>query len=171
MPVSKKFFELDINKDEDQLRLKIKDIIDFQFGLNVFKSIFPEKKKLSFEFSKITGKIKSVSYDNKYIFRYVSISGQFNTTVEGGILLKLKLPPPKLRVVVKDEIQEFIKKGKSLFSKHIVSLDRELRNGSEVLVVNGIDELLAIGKLSIPSINYPSIPIGVGVKVRKGIVK
>jgi archaeosine-15-forming tRNA-guanine transglycosylase len=171
MPISKKFLELDINKTREQILSKICSIFDFQFGLNSFRSVFKDSDDLSFEFSRNTGKLKSISLNKIRVFIYIPTSGRFNSTIEGANLLRNNIPSPHLRVVVMDEIQEFIKEGKSVFAKHIVDLDKGLRNGSEVIVVNGKDELLAIGKLTIPTRLYPGKSIGVGVKIRKGIGK
>lgn len=80
-----------------------------------------------------------------------------------------KIPSPKFRVCVQTDIQEFIKDGKSVFTKHVVDVDPDLQIGDEVIVVNEENELLAIGKLSLPPKYITQNVDGSCVKVRKGI--
>jgi predicted RNA-binding protein (TIGR00451 family) len=78
---------------------------------------------------------------------------------------------PRLRIIVLNEISEFIKKGRNVFCKHVVDIDENLRPLDEVIVVNQNDELLAIGRLKLPISYVKSFSSGVAVNVRKGVYK
>jgi predicted RNA-binding protein (TIGR00451 family) len=78
---------------------------------------------------------------------------------------------PLMRAVVLSEISEFIKKGRSVFCKHVIDVDTHLRALDEVIIVNEDDELLAVGRLMIPVPYIKAFNIGVAIKVRKGIFK
>jgi uncharacterized protein with predicted RNA binding PUA domain len=95
--------------------------------------------------------------------------GKFSLSLEGAKLLKSNSNSPHFRVIVMDEVQEFIKQGKSVFCKHVIEIDKILRPGNEVIVVNEKDELLAVGKLLIPSLLFAGKSLGVAVSVRKGV--
>jgi uncharacterized protein with predicted RNA binding PUA domain len=97
--------------------------------------------------------------------------GQFSLSLEGAKFLILNSKSPQFRVIVMDEVQDFIKQGKSVFCKHVIKIDEILRPGSEVIVVNQKDELLAVGKLLIPSLLFSGRSLGVAVDVRKGVEK
>lgn len=171
MPISRSLFELDINKPRILVIEKICAILRYQFGKSIFNEILMDDRNVEIEFSKNTGKIKNVFYKKQRILTYKPTVGQFNISLHAGKIIKEKTEPPNFRVVILNDVQEFIKDGKSVFSKHVVKMDPNLRPGNEVIVVNEYDEMLAVGKLNIPSILYPSKDLGVAVSVRKGIGK
>jgi predicted RNA-binding protein (TIGR00451 family) len=80
-------------------------------------------------------------------------------------------PSPKLRVIVLNDISEFIKKGRNVFCKHVVDIDESLRPLDEVIVVNQNDELLGHGKLKVPVPYVKSFSNGIAVSIRKGVYK
>src|SRR5438093_502047 len=77
--------------------------------------------------------------------------------------------PPRLRVEVVQGVEEFIEKGGNVFCKHVQDVDPELRPAEEVLVVDGKDRLLAVGRSFFNAEEMLSFKIGVAVKVRHGI--
>ena len=78
-------------------------------------------------------------------------------------------PYPRHRVVVLDEVSEFIARGRSVFAKHVVDVDRKIRANDEVLVVNTKDELLATGRAVLSAFEMLEVERGVAVKVRQGV--
>ncbi|MHA1273734.1 MAG: PUA domain-containing protein [Promethearchaeota archaeon] len=76
---------------------------------------------------------------------------------------------PILRIVVQNDIAEFIAEGRNVFCKHVVDIDENLRPNDEVIIVNENDELLAVGRLKIPVSYIKSFKSGVAVNVRRGI--
>ena len=79
------------------------------------------------------------------------------------------LPAPGFRVQAQTDVSEFIAVGKSVFAKHVTGIDPDLHLGDDVLVVDGDDRLLAIGKLALPPGYFPFLKNGTAVKVRKGL--
>jgi uncharacterized protein with predicted RNA binding PUA domain len=98
-------------------------------------------------------------------------NGFLTLTLFSAQILINKISPPKLRVIVLNDISEFIKKGRNVFCKHVVDIDENLRSLDEVIVVNQDDELLGIGKLRIPVSYVKSFSHGIAVNIRKGIDK
>jgi uncharacterized protein with predicted RNA binding PUA domain len=98
-------------------------------------------------------------------------SGWFTLSIEGARRVKEALPFPKMRVVVMDEVSEFIAEGKSVFAKHVVEVDEEIRANDEVLVVNTKDELLATGRAVLSAFEMLEMERGMAVKVRQGVRK
>ncbi|MHA2325799.1 MAG: PUA domain-containing protein [Promethearchaeota archaeon] len=70
-----------------------------------------------------------------------------------------------------NDISDFIKKGRNVFCKHVIDIDDNLRPLDEVIIVNQNDDLLAIGKLKLPTTYIRSFSSGIAIKVRKGINK
>jgi len=61
-----------------------------------------------------------------------------------ALTLQRIVPHPKLRVVVADEIADDIPEGGTVFSRHIIEIDSELRAGDEALLVNEHDRLIGV---------------------------
>ncbi len=169
MPISKNIVELDINRSKEQNIEKVSAIFHYQFGRPIFNNTFTNSSDITLEFSKKTGKMKHIFFKGKRIL--TADKGRFSLSLEGAKLLKSNSNSPQFRVIVMDEVQDFIKQGKSVFCKHVIKIDEILRPGSEVIVVNQKDELLAVGKLLIPSLLFSGRSLGVAVDVRKGVEK
>lgn len=149
----------------DNLRI-VRAIADYQFGKGAGNALFPETCK--FLLSK-NGKIRQILDQNVRIATLKADSGLLTLSIEGARRLQKAFPFPKLRVVVLNEVSEFIADGKSVFTKHIVLVDEKIRANDEVLVVNEKDELLATGKALLSAFEMLELKKGVAVKTRQGI--
>lgn len=141
---------------------------DYQFGAGAGEAL--ASRGLRVETSKKTGKPR-YAYDSegRLLATIRWNDGLLALTIEGAKLLLKHFPPPKLRVVVKEEVKDFIKKGRSVFAKHVIRVDPEIRCGDEVLVVDEKDSLLAVGRAVLSSYEMLAFNLGVAVKVRRGI--
>jgi len=79
--------------------------------------------------------------------------------------------PPRLMVTVSRDAAPFVAKGKSVFAKHVVAADGEIRPQEEVMVLNEDNELLAVGKAILTGREMTAFKRGVAVRVRKGIAE
>lgn len=149
----------------------IKAITDYQFGPIITDALFKESKNIDIKYSKNTGRIKHIYVDNELFLNYRPNIGLFTLNLNSARRIIKKTTPPKLRVIVLNEISEFIKEGRNVFNKHVVDLDNKLRPLDEVIVVNELDELLGIGRLMIPISYVRSFKNGIAVNIRKGINK
>jgi uncharacterized protein with predicted RNA binding PUA domain len=96
------------------------------------------------------------------------MDGKFTLGIDGALRLIAALPPPAYRVVVLDEVAEFIRQGKNTFAKHVIATDPEIRAGDEVMVVTNDDDLLATGSAMLSGREMLLFNYGVAVKVRQG---
>lgn len=149
----------------DSLKI-VRTIADYQFGKGAGKALFPDS--CSFIFSN-TGKIRQIFDGSKRIATLVPNSGFLTVSIEGAKRLHKFFNFPKLRVVVMDEVSEFVASGKTVFAKHVVAVDENIRAGDEVLVVNTKDRLLATGKALLSAYEMLELKRGVAVKVRQGV--
>ncbi len=152
---------------EDNLRI-VRVIADYQFGRGAGKALFPDSCRFIFSTS---GKIRQVTDRGVRIATLKADSGWFTLSIEGARRLHSFFPYPKLRVVVDDRVSEFIASGRSVFAKHVVDVDRDIRANDEVLVVNTKDELLATGRAVLSAFEMLEMQRGVAVKVRQGVRK
>jgi predicted RNA-binding protein (TIGR00451 family) len=158
-----------INFSRSELYQFIHAVLSYQFNdtfANAFLSIFDEMK---FEFSRKTGKLKHIYQQKVLQANYRPTLGTFSISLDTIKRIKDQLDFPQFRVQVLSEVSDFIAQGKSVFAKHVVMLDKQLRVGDEVIVVDEEDNLLAIGKLTLPPVYFPDFKFGSAVKVRKGI--
>ncbi|MFX0000483.1 MAG: PUA domain-containing protein [Candidatus Hodarchaeota archaeon] len=150
---------------------QIKAISDYQFGKEITNILFDDLNKIRFERSPNTNKIRYIYYNNNLLLTLRPTNGFFTLSLFSAIKLIKQTSIPKLRVIVLNEISEFIKRGRNVFCRHVIDIDENLRPLDEVIVVNQEDELLGIGKLKIPVPFVKSFSSGIAVNIRKGIHK
>ncbi len=150
---------------------QIKAISDYQFGNEITDLLFDEIDQISIERSPNTNKIRYIYYNDNLLLTLRPTNGFFTLTLFSAAKIINNISSPKLRVIVLNDISEFIKKGRNVFCKHVVRIDESLRPLDEVIIVNQEDELLGIGKLKI-AVNYiKTFSSGIAVNVRKGVHK
>ncbi|MGB5910461.1 MAG: PUA domain-containing protein [Promethearchaeia archaeon] len=150
---------------------KIKTICDYQFGPLITDVLFDNNNNIRIKFSKNTGRMRHIYYQENLLLNFRPTNGFFTLSLFSAKKIIKSVPKPILRVVVQNEISEFIKKGRNVFCKHIIDIDDNLRALDEVIIVNQKDELLAIGKLMFPVPYLRSFKRGIAVNVRRGIDK
>lgn len=138
----------------------------YQFGPGAEKA-FPDNTKIAR--SRNTGRIRYVYLDGKLLATLRARDGLYALQVEGGKRLLEIFKPPRLRVTVVQGVEEFIRKGGNVFAKHVADVDPELCAEEETLVVDGHDNLLAVGRSFFNAEEMRSFKVGVAVKVRHGI--
>lgn len=150
---------------------KIKTICDYQFGPLITDVLFDNNNNIRIKFSKNTGRMRHIYYQENLLLNFRPTNGFFTLSLFSAKKIIKSVPKPILRVIVQNEISEFIKKGRNVFCKHIIDIDDNLRALDEVIIVNQKDELLAIGKLMFPVPYLRSFKRGIAVNVRRGIDK
>jgi predicted RNA-binding protein (TIGR00451 family) len=153
--------------DFDTVR-KIKGILDYQFGPDISDILVSENDNIDVRFSKSTGKIKHIYLNRDLLLNFRATNGFFTLSFHSAEKIIEHTAPPRMRVIVLNDISEFIKEGRNVFCKHVTRLDPRLRPMDEVIVVNEADQLLAIGRLMIPVTYALSFIRGIAVNVRKG---
>ncbi|MHA1519056.1 MAG: PUA domain-containing protein [Promethearchaeota archaeon] len=141
----------------------------FQFSDEIAKVLLADYSLMTFKYSRLTKKIKFIYFNNVIFASYKPQLGKFSLGLEAAEKIVSNISSPQQRVIVSNDVQDFIKDGRSVFAKHVVSLDSTLHIGDDVIVVNEDDELLAVGKLSLPPRYIMQKMDGSCVKVRKGV--
>jgi uncharacterized protein with predicted RNA binding PUA domain len=154
-----------MNYSPDSMRAHVQVIADFQFGRGAGAALFPEG--CEFVLSR-TGRIRQVTLGGKRLVTVRAMDGKFTLGIDGALRLIAAMPPPAYRVVVLDEVAEFIRLGKNTFAKHVIAADPEIRAGDEVMVVTEDDDLLATGSAVLCGREMMLFNYGVAVKVRQG---
>ncbi len=154
---------------EDRMLRTVRVIADYQFGRGAGRILFPDTCK--FVLSPTTGRIRQVKDGGVRIATLKADSGWFTLSIEGARRLHEAFEYPKLRVVVLKDVAEFIAQGKSVFAKHVVDVDPNIRANDEVIVVDEGDRLLATGRAVLSAKEMLEFSRGVAVSVRQGIKK
>jgi predicted RNA-binding protein (TIGR00451 family) len=145
----------------------LRKMADYQFGEGTGSILFPDD--IIIEKSKKTGKIRRIILNGKVIATIRARDGLIALTIYGAEIIRSKTRPPKMRVVVMNEVADVIKEGRNIFAKHVKKADPEIRPGEEVIVVDENDELLAVGKALLNGEEMTLFRSGVAVKVRSGV--
>ena len=147
---------------------KIRAVADYQFGRGLGKVLFPENVKIVF--SKRTGRIRHVFSGKKLLVTLRPTDGFFSLTIEGGRRLAAA-NPKRLWVRVQTDVVDFIAKGRSVFAKHVVDCDEEIRPEEEVVVVDEKGDVLAVGRAVLTGEEMKAFESGVAVRVRSGVAE
>ncbi len=147
---------------------RIRCVADYQFGRGFGERLFPDNVEITF--SKRTGRIRHIYLKGKLLATLRPTDGFFSLTIEGARRL-IQIKPTRLWVRVQDEISEFIAEGKSVFAKHIVDCDEEIKPEEEVVVINSQGAVLAVGRAVLTGKEMKAFKHGVAVRVRRGITE
>jgi len=118
--------------------------------------------------SRKTGKIRNVLVDDDHVVSMRAHDGLFTLKRLGAERLMKIFPSPRLRIIIDDEVAEFIQEGKNAFAKFVVDMDKDLRPMDEVIIVNSKDEILGIGQVILTRDEAMAFDRGIAVKVREG---
>jgi len=151
--------------DMDALE-KIRSIADYQFGRGTGKKLFPNE--VNIVYSKNTGKIRHIHLKKELLVTLRPTTGLFVLTLAGAKRLTREVTPMRYWVKIMDEVEAFVAKGRSVFAKHVVDADLEIRPNDEVVVLNGKNEVLAVGRALLSGKEMKEFSRGVAVRVRRG---
>ena len=128
---------------------------DYQFGEGAGKVLVPEHAKLRGK----PYRLIICSIDGQQVCSYVAESGILSLTLAGG-----KLLAPLNRYWVRLDVPKV--KGGSIFAVGIQEADYMIRPGDEVIVINGSDEVIAVGRSEMSGREMCELKRGRAVTVR-----
>jgi uncharacterized protein with predicted RNA binding PUA domain len=147
------------------MQTQVRVIADFQFGRGAGNALFPDG--CEFILSR-TGRIRQVTIEGKRLATIRASDGRLTLGIEGARRLLAGLPGLSYRVVMTDEVTEFVGQGKNAFARHVIGADPSIRAGDEVMAVTSGDDLLATGEAVLSGREMLVFKYGVAVKVRQG---
>lgn len=143
---------------------RLRAVADYLFEKGVGKRMFPDGIKVI----KSRGRIRQVWLKNEIVCAIRATDGFIVLGRSGAELLRAAVGPPRLRVVVREDAAPFVAREKTVFAKHVVAADPEIRPGEEVLIVDKNDKLLATGKALLSGGEMLAFRCGAAVRTRKG---
>ena len=152
-------------RTRDSAEQQVRAIAEFQFGKGAGEALFPPGCRIV---RSKTRRVRQVMLGDDRIVTLRAQDGRFTLGIAGASRLKEVLAPPAYRVVIAEEVAQYIAEGKNAFAKHVVTADAGIRPGDEVIVVRDGDELIATGQALLSGEEMVAFDYGVAVKVRKG---
>jgi len=150
---------------ENRLVRRVQTIADYQFGGLAGTALFPDGCEFILS---TTGRIRQIIFEGKRLATVRARDGRLTLGIEGARRLHAILAAPDYRVVISDDVAEFVAQGKNTFAKHVVSADPQIRAGDEVLVVTADNRLVACGTAMLSGEEMLAFNYGGAVKVRQG---
>jgi predicted RNA-binding protein (TIGR00451 family) len=148
---------------------KIRSVADYQFGRDAGKKLFPDE--INIVYSKNTGKIRHIHLKKELLATLRPTTGLFVLTLAGAKRLNSEVKPMRHWVKIMDDAEPFVAKGRSVFAKHVIDADEEIRPNEEVVVINGKSEVLAVGRALLSGKEMKEFRRGVAVRVRRGVAE
>jgi uncharacterized protein with predicted RNA binding PUA domain len=145
---------------------QLRTAADYQFGAGAGEALFPVGGELEVKRSSSRRISQVHAHDGRLVTR--GTDGRFTLGLAGGRRLADAFEPPRLRVVVGDDSEPFVREGKNAFAKFVREADPEVRPGDEVLVTHYGGALLAVGRAELPAVGMADFDRGVAVYVRDG---
>jgi len=149
-----------------QLR-KLVGVGNYQFGQGMGSVLF--NRKMRIECSRKTGRVRHIYDHDRLIATLRPKDGYLALTPHAANIILSKVGHPPHLVVVQTEVSDAIKAGGDVFAKHIVSADRDLRAGEEVIVTDEEGLLLGVGAATLSGREMCAFKRGVAVKLRRGL--
>lgn len=144
--------------------LRLRAVADFLFDSGAGAELFPDGVKVT----KTMGRIRQVWSGKEILCTIRASDGFIVLNRKGAEILHGALKFPRLRVAMSEVAAPFVAQGKTVFAKHVVDADPEIRPGEEVLIVDGGDRLLGSGKAILNGEEMVAFQFGVAVRIRRG---
>jgi len=146
---------------------KLRGIANYQFGSHLGNVFF--KGPIELTRSGKTNKIRLIFRDGKLISTLRARDGFLALTPDGAKIILASMKKPPRVVVVRGDVGEFIRAGRNVFAKHVVSADSSIRPQDEVIVIGEKRQLLAVGRAVLAGWEMTQFKRGIAVKTRRGV--
>ena len=141
-------------------------MIDYLFGRGVSRAL--PKEGLRLVRSRRSGRVKLI-FHGKDLLATVKPNGAMALTIQGAETLSKSSRFRDNFVEVSPETAEFVRGGKSVFCKFVVSAGKNVYPKSEVAIVDHKGKILGVGMAVMNGKHMKMFKTGAAVKVRTGL--
>ncbi len=126
----------------------LENITVYQYGIYALPAVQElAQSKPRICTSRTTGKMRRVVLSDSTIVLTIRASDYVLIPhIFFAKLLHKHLPFPLYRIIVANEMVDDVMQGWTLFARHVVAVDENIRPGDEVLIVDEQDRFLAVGR-------------------------
>ncbi|MCE2614465.1 MAG: queuine tRNA-ribosyltransferase [Nitrosopumilus sp. (ex Thoosa mismalolli)] len=144
--------------------IKLKHTIDALFGVGMSKHL---PKNLDMTFSRKTGRIRTVSHEDKLLCTLRIDGGLAISPYFAQILLKNKKFKENC-VEINQDAAPFVQEGRSVFCKHVVWCGKNVKISSDTPVLFK-NKVIAVGRAILSKEMIDDFDRGVAIKVRDSL--
>lgn len=144
---------------------RLKSLADFQFGKGAGDALLFDD--ITIERSRGTKRIRFVFHNEIRICSFRPRDGYLVPSLLGGEILHKN--GFGLVVVISSDAEPFVRKGKTVFAKHVIKADKEISVKEEIIITNLENEYIGIGTAKISGPLMLEMDRGVAVDTRKGV--
>ena len=144
--------------------IKLKHTIDALFGVGVSKQL---PKNLDMTFSRKTGRIRTVSHEDKLLCTLRIDGGLAISPYFAQIMLKNKKFKDNC-VEINQEAAPFVQEGRSVFCKHVVWCGKNVKIAADTPVLFK-NKVIAVGRAILSKEMIDDFDRGVAIKVRDSL--
>jgi len=138
-------------------------MLDYEFGAGTSRALPSEG--FEYLYSRRSDRLKQVMYGRR-IFAVIRPNGAIALSLYAAKLLASSKVFMQNSVTVSDEAAPFVRKGKSVFCRFVLSTGRHVPAGGEVVVLDRRGRPIAVGRAKLPGAYMREFKAGVAVKVR-----
>ncbi|HDI02301.1 MAG TPA: hypothetical protein ENF93_01505 [Ignisphaera sp.] len=151
----------------------LKTLLAYQYGIKAAEALDVFNiEDLLICISSATGRIRTLKMsDGTILFTLRASDYMILPHLVFAQVLKEFLPFPKYRVIIVNEMVEDVLEGWTIFSRHVLNADEEIRAGDEVLIVTEDDELIAVGRALIGYDEIITADYGAAITIRDKVIK
>ncbi len=151
---------------DDEERRRLATVADYQFGTGAGDALLAGDVEAT---RTTSGRPRQLhAADGGGHLASYGTDGRFTLGLAGGRRLLAALDHPRVRVVVGDDSEPFVRDGKNAFAKFVRTVDPAVRPGDEVAVVHERGDLLAVGRAELSATEMADFDAGMAVQVRAG---
>jgi uncharacterized protein with predicted RNA binding PUA domain len=153
---------------ENSLR-RVRSVADYQFGKGIGTRLFPTNVEI--ELSKRTGRIRYVYLNRNRLATLRPTDGLFSLSITGAKRITGNKGSATCFVKAQNDVSRFIAEGGDVFAVHVVEACGEIHPKNEVIVVDEVGDVLAVGRAVLSGEEMKAFKTGVAVKVRHGCLE
>lgn len=144
----------------------LRTIAAYQFGAGAGEILFPDPAALTITRTN-SGRPRQIKTDGGRVATY-GTDGRFRLGLVGAKRLLAGFDRDAYQVVVGSESEPFVREGRNVFAKFVVSADDAIRPRDEVLVRHEDGDLLGVGRAELAGTDMLTFETGMAVKIRHG---
>ncbi len=130
----------------------------YLYGSDVARKLLEKGSSVRVTFS-TTGRPRHIYVGDKLVFTLRNSDGYLLPTLAGAEYVKYQ-------VIVREDAVPYVRQGRSVIAKTVVSVSQDARPGYEVKVTSPEGEVLAVGRLILSLDEVRTVLRGAAVKVR-----
>ncbi|BDC19289.1 PUA domain-containing protein [Acidianus sp. HS-5] len=145
----------------------LRNIFAYQFSQDIAECVFDNLPSFFIQRSINTNRIRNIIVNNELFLILRAQDNLFSLTLDSAEKIKECSKSPRFRIIIPFDIANFVKNSGNVFAKHVINVDRSLRAGDQVIVVDESDNIIGIGRLKLSAEEIIEYKRGVAVIVKE----